>query len=176
MGTRAANFSDRSDRQMYCPKCGIQNNEEMKFCRGCGEDLNLISQAMTRRLPAFLARKMDAYIENKNRRLRRQSIGGALGGGLFIFLGLYNAIGTGAPWANELFYIAFGCFMLLLGCWDYLVYKRSLSTDVKVIKMGGASTTNELPPINKARIVEPPASVTESTTRLLEANRDKTRG
>src|SRR5438067_8114902 len=86
MGTRAANFSDRSDRQMYCPKCGIQNNDEMKFCRGCGEDLNLISQAMTRRLPAFLARKMDAYIENKNRRLRRQSIGGALGGGLFIFL------------------------------------------------------------------------------------------
>jgi len=67
--------------------------------------------------------------------------------------------------------------MLLLGCWDYLVYKRSLSADVKVIKMGGSSTTNELPPINAAHIVEPPASVTESTTRQLESvNRHKTRG
>ena len=162
---------------MYCPKCGIQNNDQMKFCRGCGENLHLISQAMTRRLPGFLVRKMDAYIENKNWRLRRQSIGGAVMGGMFIFLGLYEAIGTGAPWANEWFKLAFGCFMLLLGCWDYLVYKRSLSADVKVIKMGGSSTTNELPPINAAHIVEPPASVTESTTRQLESvNRHKTRG
>src|SRR2546422_3068446 len=136
---------------MYCPKCGIQNDDETKFCRGCGENLKVISQAMSRRLPAFLASKMDAYIERRNMRLRRESIGVALMGSIFIFLGLYDVIGTGASWANEWFHVAFGCFMLLLGLWDHMVYKRSLSTDVKIIKMGGPSTTDELPPPDAAQ-------------------------
>ena len=57
---------------MYCPKCGIQN-DETKFCRGCGENLKVISQAMSKRLPVILASKMDAYLERKNERFRRNS-------------------------------------------------------------------------------------------------------
>ena len=162
---------------MYCPQCGLQNNDDTKFCRSCGENLKVVSQAMTRRLPAFLVRKMDAYIERRNAGLRRESIGLTILGCLFIFLGFYDVIGNGASWRSEWFNVAFGCFMLFLGLWDHTVYKRTLSLDVKVIKMGGSSTTNELPPINAAHIVEPPASVTESTTRELNAvKRDKTHG
>jgi len=154
---------------MYCPKCGIQNNDEPKFCRGCGENLKVISQAMTRRLPAFLARKMDAYIDSKNRRLRSESIGSGVVGSIFIFLGLYDVIGTGAAWANEWLNLAFGCFMLLLGLWDHMVYKRSLSTEARIVQMPAASTTEGLRPHDAAQIVEPSASVTESTTRQLDA-------
>ncbi|MDQ3181648.1 MAG: zinc ribbon domain-containing protein, partial [Acidobacteriota bacterium] len=32
---------------MFCPKCGIQNPETGKFCRSCGTDLAVISDAMT---------------------------------------------------------------------------------------------------------------------------------
>ena len=32
---------------MFCPKCGSQNPETGKFCRGCGTDLGNVSQALT---------------------------------------------------------------------------------------------------------------------------------
>ncbi len=32
---------------MFCPKCGIQNPETGKFCRSCGTDLAVISDALT---------------------------------------------------------------------------------------------------------------------------------
>lgn len=154
---------------MFCPKCGIQNDDEPRFCRGCGENLKVISQAMTIRLPAFLAKKIDAYIERKYRRLRTEWIGSLVCGGIFIFLGFYDVIASGASWASEWLNVAFGTFMLLVGLWDSIVYKRSLSTDVRIIKMGGASSTNELPPLDATQIVETPASITECTTGHLDA-------
>ena len=154
---------------MYCPKCGLQNADETKFCRGCGENLKVISQAMTSRLPAFVVRKMDSYLEHKNRQLRTSVIGTPIIGGLFIFLGLYDVIGKGASWAGEWFYLAFGCFMLLLGLWDHMVYKRSLSLDVRVGKMRATDTTERLLPHDPAQLAGPPASITESTTRHLDS-------
>jgi len=154
---------------MYCPQCGLENSDDLKFCRGCGENLKVISLAMARRLPAFLVRKMDAYIESKNRGLRRQSIGNAVLGSLFIFLGLYDVIGEGASWGSEWFLVAYGCFMVFLGLWDHLVFKRSLSTEVRIVKMGGPATTNELLPYDGGQIGEPLASITESTTQHLDA-------
>jgi len=154
---------------MYCPKCGIPNNDETKFCRGCGENLKLISQAMSRRLPAFLASKIDAHIERRNRELRRDSISYASIGCLFIFLGLHDVIGTGAFWASEWSNVVFGSFMLLLGVWDYMVYKRSLSTDVRIARMRATDTPSALPPHDDAQTAAPPASVTESTTEHLDA-------
>jgi len=152
---------------MYCPKCGIQNNDETKFCRGCGENLKVISQAMTRRLPVILASKMDAYLERKNERIRRDSILAAFNGCLFIFLALYNVIGNGASWSRWWIFLALGPFMLLWSLWDHWVYKRSLSLDVKVRQ--AAPTTNELPPHDAAQVVQPLA-ITESTTQRLDEN------
>jgi hypothetical protein len=36
---------------MYCPKCGAQNAEDIKFCRVCGTNLSLVPQALTGQLP-----------------------------------------------------------------------------------------------------------------------------
>src|SRR4051794_29164161 len=36
---------------MFCPSCGAQNIEDAKFCRGCGENISLVPQAMTGHLP-----------------------------------------------------------------------------------------------------------------------------
>ena len=156
---------------MYCPKCGIQNNDETKFCRGCGENLKVISQAMTRRLPVILASKMDAYLERKNARIRRDSIANAVSGSLFIFLGLYNVIGTGASWARWWYFVVVGCFLLLWSLWDHMVYKRSLALDVRVVQ--GPPTTEELPPHDPAQIVQPLPSITESTTAHLDATTER---
>ncbi|HEX9630498.1 MAG TPA: zinc-ribbon domain-containing protein [Pyrinomonadaceae bacterium] len=152
---------------MYCPKCGIQNNDETKFCRGCGENLKVVSQAMSRHLPVILASKMDAYLERKNSRIRRDSIFGALSGTIFLICGLYFIIEGKTSWARSLFFVATGCIALLWSLWDHLVYKRSLSLDVRVVR--GPPTADELAQIDAAQIVEPPASITESTTRHFDA-------
>src|SRR5438552_9653293 len=34
---------------MYCPTCAAQNETEVKFCRACGQDLSLVSQALNKR-------------------------------------------------------------------------------------------------------------------------------
>src|SRR2546428_5929751 len=73
---------------MYCPKCGIQNNDETKFCRGCGENLKVVLQAMSRRLPVILVSRVDAYLERKNERFRRDSILGAVVGSLWLLYGV----------------------------------------------------------------------------------------
>ena len=155
---------------MYCPKCGIQNNDDTKFCRGCGENLKVVAQAMARRLPVILASKMDAYLERKNSRIRRDSIYGAFAGSLFIIIGLYGMITTGV-FGSNLVFVAFGCVGLLFSLWDHMVYKRSLSLDVRVVR--AAPTTEELSQLDAAQIEEPLSSITESTTQPLVAGIDR---
>jgi hypothetical protein len=156
---------------MYCPKCGARNDEGTKFCRACGENLKIISQAMTRRLPVFLASKMDAYLERKNERLRRDSILAAVSGCLFLFLGIRALItGDQHSWlGGRWFPIAFGSFMLLWGLWDHMVYKRSLSLGPEATKTIRVSSTNELESHDSAQVSLTPPSVTESTTKHLDA-------
>ena len=48
---------------MYCPHCGAQNPKETKFCRGCGEDLRLVAQAVTKSLPLVIAHRVDDAID-----------------------------------------------------------------------------------------------------------------
>ncbi|MGH9764624.1 MAG: zinc-ribbon domain-containing protein [Blastocatellia bacterium] len=41
---------------MYCPNCGMQTAESATFCRGCGSNLSLVSQALSGNLvPASTA-------------------------------------------------------------------------------------------------------------------------
>lgn len=36
---------------MFCPRCGVRNVEDAKYCRACGADISLVPQALTRSLP-----------------------------------------------------------------------------------------------------------------------------
>ena len=126
---------------------------------------------MSRRLPVMLASKMDAYLERKNSRIRRDSIFSAINGSLILFLALYNVIGRGAPWASWWHFLILGCFLLLWSLWDHMVYKRSLSLDVRVLR--GPPTADELPKHDAAQLVEPLASISESTTQHLDATTER---
>src|SRR5437773_10267467 len=108
---------------MYCPKCGTQN-DEVKFCRGCGENLKVISQAMSGRLPVILASKMDAYFESKNERFRRESILGAVIGALCLLFGI-NPVTRGGGSLAELHIIEVS-MVLLWGFWQHMVYNGTL--------------------------------------------------
>ncbi len=34
---------------MYCPGCGLQVNDDLKFCRQCGANLHSVREAMSSR-------------------------------------------------------------------------------------------------------------------------------
>lgn len=36
---------------MFCPKCGMKNTDDAKFCRACGANISLVPQALEGKLP-----------------------------------------------------------------------------------------------------------------------------
>ena len=151
---------------MYCPKCGTQNNDDVKFCRGCGENLKVISQAMSRRLPVILASKMDAYFERKNERFRRDSILSAIIGSLWLLFGIKILITGGG--SSPGFPIIVGCLMLIWSFWQHLVYKRTLFIRSNTENIRAAASSGELQINDVGQIKKPPASVSEFTTERLD--------
>jgi hypothetical protein len=49
---------------MFCPRCGAKNPGDGKFCRSCGNDLSLVSAALTGNFSAALATGEDGRAEN----------------------------------------------------------------------------------------------------------------
>jgi hypothetical protein len=160
---------------MFCPKCGESNGDETKFCRACGENLKVVAQAMTGRLPVALASRLDAYIERRNERLRRDGIGSAVFGLCFVLLAGYE-LWKGSPFFGTAgVMLLFAFFMLLVSAWDMLAYGRSLDPRAKSsnpLTIKDTAATRELPP---RRTPPAPASVTETTTRHLDHARARDR-
>jgi hypothetical protein len=151
---------------MYCPKCGTQNNDDVKFCRGCGENLKVISQAMSRRAPVILASKIDAYFESKNERFRRDSILAAIMGSLWLLFGIKTLI-TGAG-SLPGFPITMGCLLLIWSVWQYMLYKRALFIRSNAENIRAASPAEGLQIHDVGQIKVPPASINEFTTEPLD--------
>lgn len=182
---------------MYCPRCGIENpTEDVKFCRACGEDLRLTSQALGKRIgwTAFLNNRLDNMLAGRYGLSARD-------GGINIFIGLaglmlavyYMLTGQGAL----IFWVVTSLSLLLgvgVGVYDVIIYRRSVRGfprdvdhvpgDLSIFK----SEARPLPPATRvagARTAEietqgPPAplappSITENTTRHLEPRRDRER-
>jgi hypothetical protein len=151
---------------MYCPNCAEPNSDDVKYCRACGQNLSVIAIAMKRRFPTALLDKLDAYLERKNERLRRDSIVAAMGGSIFLFLTIYHLLkGEGFSF-NVVFTFVFACLMFLWSAWDYLVYQRSLSKEARTQRLASEKRTSEIP--EGKGLQAHPASVTEETTKHLD--------
>lgn len=153
---------------MYCPKCAESNNDDVKFCRSCGENLSVIAQAMTRRFPSAVLNKLDAYFERKYERLRRDSIINAVSGCAFLFISIYHLLKGDGFSGNVIFTFIFACLLFVLSIWDFLAFQRSKSPNLNPSEISSASTAKELSPERPLATV-PLLSVTEQTTRHLEA-------
>ncbi len=153
---------------MYCPNCAEPNSDDVKYCRACGQNLSVIAIAMKRRFPTALLNKLDAYLEHKNERLRRDSILGAICGSVFLFLSIYHLLkGEGLSF-NVVFTFIFACLTFLWSAWDYLVYQRSLLKETRTQHLSSGKTTSEIP--GEKVLQSQPASVAEETTKHLDAN------
>ena len=105
-------------QSMYCPRCGESNDAHTRFCRACKENLQVVAQAMRRRLPAFITNKLDRYIERKNKRIRRESIGGAVFGILSLLFGVI-VLTTGGGITTSVPLILCGLLILCHKCMGY---------------------------------------------------------
>jgi len=169
---------------MFCPKCGTQNIEDARFCRGCGADIALVPQAMTGHLP-------ETNSDNENvvgvvwdahgRRIRRRDGAPRLDkaitnffvriGFLLVACCVFVFAPAGRIWWFWMLIPAFS--MLGGGIAEYIRFKQSKGEE---IKLPGAESKKEMPPAhvsalpqrNTSELVPPPPSVTEGTTRHLD--------
>ncbi|HEV2862591.1 MAG TPA: zinc-ribbon domain-containing protein [Pyrinomonadaceae bacterium] len=148
---------------MYCPRCAAQNNDDVKYCRACGENLSVVALVLEKRLPARLITRLDSYLEWKDERLRRDSIVSGVSGAVFLFLSLFHLVREGLSFTVG-FTFVFALALFFWGGWYYLVYRRALSA---------AGRRAALAEAGGAELQPPRDSVTEGTTKHLDAARPR---
>lgn len=175
---------------MYCPKCGVHNLEDAKFCRACGADIRLVPQALTGHLPegVFGVDEVEE-LEEKGRKERKYKFKKppTLEKGLEnVFCGIAFLI----IFTLGFFYMH-GLFMVWV--WFIIPALTCVGEGIGQIIRSRAPTpalmpqdpsrpalpappARELPVAATGEIKTPPSSVTESTTRNLAAPRKRTAG
>jgi hypothetical protein len=165
---------------MYCPHCGVQNAQETKFCRSCGEDLRLISQAVTKSLPLIIAHRVDEAIDRGRggwrsyqlfRAEHRKALGQIMIGlcSLFVIVWILM-LGHGNVSFASGFLLVMTVTLLLTSLQELWAKKRRGPRTHEPVELTSSLSTKELPASREVSAT----SVTESTTRRLrvEARRE----
>jgi hypothetical protein len=175
---------------MYCPTCGSQNPDELKFCTRCGTNLGVVSDALSGKFdPADLANEKEVKLLTDYYRGRRSTIIGFVAVVISVFkLSVSSLLGNpqSFAWLTPLF-IGVAMIGLIWFFWGVAKWNdcgselkalgydnprsaapkkrrkmESLPEGSTVLAVKGY-TTDSL----KEEMVTPP-SVTESTTRFFE--------
>ncbi|HEX3101849.1 MAG TPA: zinc-ribbon domain-containing protein [Pyrinomonadaceae bacterium] len=164
---------------MYCPKCGSQNADETKFCRGCGADVsNALVPAGTgrgRRLSGRMEAAPMSIAEQQIELFSRGIRGLIMGGGLFVVSALAFILSERGL-TFSLFMLAFGFLLVGTGI-SRLIHAQGLKALGK--KDEPAELTSGQPNYIKPHgsiydtdLLARPLSVTEHTTTHLEMDTD----
>jgi zinc-ribbon domain len=161
---------------MYCPHCGVQNLKETKFCRGCGEDLRLVSQAVTKSLPLVIAQRVDDAIDRgrggwrsyqmfraENRRAYAQALMGL--SSLFVVVWMLM-LGHGDVSFAGGFLLVMSVTLFFTSLYELWTRKRRQRKSSEPEQLASGLTTKELEPHRDLS----DTSVTDSTTRRLKVN------
>ncbi|HKQ04789.1 MAG TPA: zinc ribbon domain-containing protein [Blastocatellia bacterium] len=160
---------------MFCPNCGSQNADGTTYCRTCGSNLSLVPQALTGKLAD------DRDSRRKRRRHREEGPPNLAKGLTHAFMGVgffivalaifFSPGGRGWWWA-----MLFPAFSLLGKGIAEIVSVRTamqhLQNHPTTNAMPPRRQTGELPPEPQGYTLPPP-SVTEQTTRHLDADKDR---
>jgi hypothetical protein len=162
---------------MFCPKCGLQNADNIKFCRGCGADLSNVLAVVDGKLSERLEKS-----ENPNDLYSSGIRNLLLGIGFFIISILLNRI----PPHDTFFWLLlmFPAFSLIASGISRIVKANGIKSKNADVIQPNSFPANQphaaLPPVQTEYInpsksiyetddlVGQPLSVTEPTTRHLK--------
>lgn len=160
---------------MYCPNCGRTNSAEQRFCRSCGLQLEETVKSLTNQLPG---EDLDKHLEARQRAVERllPIVGGtaiSIVVGAVLWGVIYEIIIVQGEVIAGSIFLAFVLGLILFAL--LAIYRNSLEKASKMrrlseIDLRRAQNTAELLPESS---VEPTPSVTEHTTELLMAEREK---
>lgn len=167
---------------MYCPRCAAQNLDDAKFCRGCGADIRLVPQALQGTLPAALETSVETTSDKKKNR-PPATVDEALkslftGFGLLIVFLIGLFVFRGAFWVTVWFIIPAlanvgeGIGQLIRAQHEGArANAPALDGDahLRPAAFAPAPFVKELSSPDTTEIVRVPASVTDGTTRHLDA-------
>jgi zinc-ribbon domain len=172
---------------VFCPKCGVRNVDDAKFCRACGADISLVPQALTRTLPEGAFGVLEVAEEEKKGKKHRKykfkepptlekGLGKTFEGLAYLLIcsiGFFYFFGAIFLW---IWFIipAMSCIGEGIGKIIESQKKRDALAPRAPFPPGDITlpeTTQraELPTRSTSEITMPPASITEETTRHLDA-------
>jgi zinc-ribbon domain len=184
-GLQEGPFSGSDDRRtiigtMYCPKCAAENSDSGKFCRKCGTDISFVSRALSgdtqqQSVAPYGGDGPQRVVKRRKRKEQKpaslyngvRSVFTALGF-LLVAAAVYRFAPAGEIWWFWLLIPAFGSLgsgvaeMLRAKHEKHLVGESQMPPSRPPTQQIG-----ELPPGLSHQ--EQPGSVTEGTTRILEA-------
>ena len=172
---------------MFCPRCAAHNIDDAKYCRVCGADISLLPQVLSGELSAEVAVIDEAAPAKKGKRRRKdkdehkpptlekafENIGVGIA---FLIISVMVALFMpgGRFWWFWLLIPALACAGEGIGQLMRLKRERGLATGHEQLFPAARETeARSLPPRQTSEILMPPPSVTEGTTRHLNAEPSK---
>jgi hypothetical protein len=167
---------------MYCPTCGTENQEAIRYCKKCGAVLTLIAEVISGKLTSASgidARRVQLLKDYYNG--RRSTVLGAFF--LLVGLSILTPLMLNRAMDNLPVIGLFGGACLLYGAialvWG-IAHWMDTSSEMKAMEAVGRTTERQALSSGAAVISIPepyatdplmsPASVTETTTRTLDAH------
>ena len=160
---------------MYCPTCATQHVEGSSFCRTCGANLTLVSQAMSGQLmkPEAEESCLPGRVRRRGKEPLTQSVTNIFMGIGFLIVAIALSRSIGAGWWFWMLLPAFG--LLGSGIGQYVLLKSKEKQEAQMPRPIQTSFTDrqahsprrDLSAPRTGELMSPAPSVTEGTTRHL---------